>query len=148
MRGRKPVIKPLGEDDVVDLPSARERVPDPPSMLTGRAKKLWPSVVAELVARNIYDGDCRDAVVSYCIQFAKFLDAEEDIATNGKVIDRVNPRGIAYDADNPAIKQSDAACSLMLRLAGELGLTATSRKRVVKIRSRTTIPAQQFLKRA
>lgn len=147
MKGRKPAIKPLGDEDVIDLPSAMERIPEPPASLRGLARKLWPSVVAELVARNTYDSDCRDVVIAYCMQYAKFLEAEEDIAENGRIVTRVTARG-DIEMNNPAIKHSDAACNLMLRFAAELGLTPASRKRVVKVRAATGAPARQFLKRA
>jgi P27 family predicted phage terminase small subunit len=141
MKGRKPVIKPLGDDDVIDLPSAMDRVPEPPPILRGCARKYWPSVVGELVARNIYDGDCRDTAMAYCIQLSRFIEAEEDIRENGWQITIGN-----HQAPNPAPKISNDACNLMLRLGAELGLSAASRKRVVKLRGGTKAAAQEFLR--
>jgi P27 family predicted phage terminase small subunit len=144
MKGRKPVIKPLGDDDVVDLPSANDRMPEPPERLKGLARELWPSVVGELVVRNIYAGDCRDAAMAYCIQFAKFLEAEADIAERGKTM-----QSGVYTVPNASLKISDAACDRMLRIGAELGLSAASRKRVTKVRGGAMqAPAQKFLKRA
>ena len=143
MKGKKPVVKPLGDDDVVDLPSAMDRLPDPPERLKGLARELWPSVVAEMVVRNIYAGDARDAAMAYCIQFAKFLEAEADIAERGKTM-----QSGVYTVPNPSLKMSDAACDRMLRIGAELGLSPASRKRVVKVRGGSAAPAQKFLKRA
>jgi P27 family predicted phage terminase small subunit len=144
MRGRKPAVRPLGDDDVVDLPSALDRVPDAPERLKGLARELWPSVVGELVVRNIYAGDCQNAVMAYCIQFARFLEAEADIAERGKLIVLGK-----HMAPNISLKISDAACDRMIRIGAELGLSAASRKRVVKVRGAALkAPAQKFLKRA
>lgn len=143
MKGRKPVIKPLGDDDVVDLPLATHRLPEAPGRLKGLARELWPSVVGEMVVRNIYAGDCRDAVMMYCIQFAKFLEAEADIAERGKTM-----QSGVYTVPNISLKISDAACDRMLRIGAELGLSAASRKRVVKVRGASAAPAHRFLKRA
>jgi hypothetical protein len=48
MKGRKPAVKPLDDDDVIDLPSAMDRVPDPPERLQGLARELWPSSCSEV----------------------------------------------------------------------------------------------------
>jgi phage terminase small subunit len=53
-----------------------------------------------------------------------------------------------YTVPNPSLKISDAACDRMLRIGAELGLSAASRKRVVKVRGGMASPAQKFLKRA
>jgi P27 family predicted phage terminase small subunit len=143
MKGRKPAVKPLDDDDVVDLPSAMDRVPDPPERLQGLARELWPSVVGEIVARNIYDGDCRDVAMAYCIQFARFIEAEDEIAKSDWTITVGE-----HEAVNPLLKISNDACDRMLRLGAELGLSPASRKRVVKVRSGTKAAALEFLKQA
>jgi phage terminase small subunit len=100
--------------------------------------------VSELVVRNIYAGDCQNAVMAYCIQFARFLEAEVDIKKQGKLVTIGNHTG-----PNASLKISDAACDRMLRIGAELGLSAASRKRVTKVRGAgLKAPAQKFLKRA
>jgi P27 family predicted phage terminase small subunit len=144
MRGRKPVISPLGEEDVVDLPSSMARVPKPPDCLKGRARELWPSVVGELVVRNIYADDCCNAAMAYCVQFARFLEAEERISEAEwvSVIGKDN-----HEICNPLFKISNDACDRMHKIAGDLGLTPVARKRVQKIRGGTsTAPASKYLK--
>lgn len=146
MRGRKPVIPPLGDEDVVDLPTAMNRVPDAPERLKGLARKLWPTVVGEMVVRNIYSEDCRDITMAYCIQFARFLEAEDDIEKRGVTIKQKSRGGIQFVGENPSLKISNAACSLMMRLGSELGLSAVSRKRVVKVRGAgARAPGMEFL---
>lgn len=146
MRGRKPAIPPLGAEDVVDLPSAMDRVPDPPPMLRGLARKLWSSVVGDMVARNTYAEDCRDIVMAYCIQFARFIEAEKDIEKRGVTIEQKSRGGADFTGENLSLKISNNACSLMLRLGSELGLSAVSRKRVQKVRGAgMAAPAMKFL---
>jgi P27 family predicted phage terminase small subunit len=144
MKGRKPAIKPFGDDDVVDLPSAIGRIPEPPERLKGLARELWASVVGELVVRNIYANDCENAVMAYCIQLARFIETEAEIAEKGKRIQIGQHTG-----PSALLKISDAACDRMIRIGAELGLSAASRKRVVKVRGAALkAPAQKFLKRA
>jgi P27 family predicted phage terminase small subunit len=143
MRGRKPVIKPLGEEDVVDLPSSLARIPEPPDCLQGRARELWASVVGELVVRNIYAEDCKNAAMAYCIQTARFLEAEEQISKDGWV----TKIGKHHEIINPRFKISNDACDRMHKIAGDLGLTPVARKRVQKIRGgMSTAPAAKYLK--
>jgi phage terminase small subunit len=80
--------------------------------------------------------------MAYCIQFARFLEAEADIAKQGRLITIGQHTG-----PNPLLKISDAACDRMLRIGAELGLSAASRKRITKVRGATIAPAQRFLKR-
>jgi P27 family predicted phage terminase small subunit len=144
MKGRKPVIKPLGDDYVVDLPSAIDRMPEPPERLKGLARELWPSVVGELVVRNIYAGDCRDAAMAYCSSLPSFLKLRRILQSGGKTM-----QSGVYTVPNASLKISDATCDRMLRIGAELGLSAASRKRVTKVRGGAMqAPAQKFLKRA
>jgi P27 family predicted phage terminase small subunit len=106
MQGRKPVIKPLGDNDVVELPSSIARMPEPPKSLKGRAREVWRSVVGELVVRNIYASDCRDMTAAYCIQYARFLDAEDQIAANGIMVPTVQK-----DILEPNPRKGSGSCS-------------------------------------
>jgi P27 family predicted phage terminase small subunit len=144
MKGKRAPKPPMGDDDVVDLPSAMDRLPEPPENLKGRAKDLWASVVGDLIIRNVYDNDCRNAAMAYCIQLGRFLDAEDDIATRGALV----KMGEHLTVLNPSLKISDAACDRLHRIGLSLGLSPTARKRVTKVRGVVRAPAQKFLKRA
>ena len=141
MKGRKPVIPPLG--DVVAHPSSTVRVPACPDYLRGRARECWDMVVNEMLAKNIYDSDCRDMVAAYCVQLARFLTAEDDIDACGPTLLTKN-KLVKF---NPSLRLSNNAYDRMVRLASELGLTPVSRKRVVKIRGHgSQAAASKFLK--
>jgi len=70
MRGKKPVIPPLGE--VVDLPAATSRVPEPPAHLQGLQRDCWNEVARVLVAKNIFDKDCEMMLAAFCVQYDDF----------------------------------------------------------------------------
>jgi P27 family predicted phage terminase small subunit len=122
MRGQKPVLKPYG--DVIDLPVAKERVPDPPEDLSPEAKRVWNEVAPILVARNIYGEDTRHSLEAYCVHFAAFRIANKIINKEGVVVkNHINKQwGISVHAFQN-----------FMRLATELGLTPISRGRVQKI---------------
>lgn len=144
MRGKKPATAPFGDDDVINLPSAVDRIPEAPWTLKGKARKLWPLVVGELVVRNIYASDCQDVVEAYCVQRARWLAAEDDILARGQLL-----LSHSQLSRNPSLKISNDACDRMNRLAQELGLTPVARKRVVKVRGAgSQAPAAKFLKQA
>ena len=82
MRGKKPVISPLGE--VVDLPAA-ESCSQTSSTFAGLQRDCWDEVARVLVVKNIYDEDCRQMLAAYCVQYARFLAADEQVKERGFV---------------------------------------------------------------
>ena len=120
MRGRKPPILPLG--NVVDLPSAKRRVPPPPDFLNDRAKKVWAETAKILVAKNIYDDDCEHMLAIFCTLYARFLAAEEKL------------QNLSLDSNEGRryLRISNQSCNLVFRVATDLGLTVIGRLRVPK----------------
>ena len=140
MRGKKPVIPPLG---VVDVPAATSRVPEPPAHLQGLQRDCWNEVARVLVAKNVYDKDCEMMLAAFCVQYARFLTADEKVKERGLII--LNKKGAGMH--NPYVGISNSAYDRAVRLASELGLTPVSRKRVVKAhRSVAKTGAMKFLK--
>ena len=98
-----------------------------------------------MVAKNIYDDDCKQMLAAYCVQYARFLTADELVEEKGILI-KTRRGGERY---NPFIGMSNAAYDRMVRLASELGLTPVSRKRVVKVRGPAMgAAANKFLNQA
>lgn len=141
MKGRKPAQTPMAE--VVDLPTSAVRIPTCPEYMEGRSRIVWELVTRELVARNIYDTDVREMVAAYCIQYARFLDAENDVHKRGTVIRSTKRNSQLY---NPLLSVSDRAYDRMVKLAAELGLTPVSRKRVTKVRGSAGAAANKYLR--
>ena len=141
MRGKKPVIPPLGE--VVDLPVSADRIPKCPDHLHGLQRDCWDEVARILVVKNVYDEDCRQMLAAYCVQYARFLAADEQVQQQGMFVKSKRGSG-KY---NPYVGLSNTSYDRMVRLASELGLTPVSRKRVVKAhRSVARTGAMKFLK--
>lgn len=150
MRGKKPALPPLGEDDEPISPSL-VRTPPVPEYLNGRSRDCWEPVTREMVARSIYDTDVRDMVAAYCVQLARFLDAEDQIHERGALIK--SKKNVKDKSEggmmNPYLAISNNAYDRMTKLSAELGLTPVSRKRVVRVRGATSIaPASRYLQNA
>jgi len=123
--------------------------------LKGRAREVWPQMVAELVSREIYDTDTREQLAAFCTQMARWLDAEDDIEARGTLIQVTKTIGrkgyekqITAPEANPSIYISDKACDRMQKLAGELGLNPVARRRVAKVKQQNAaqVAAAKWLK--
>ena len=82
----KNMIPPLGE--VVDLPATLNCL-QPPAHLQGLQRDCWNEVAA--CAKNIYDKDCEMMLAAFCVQYARFLTADEKVKERGLII--LNKRG-------------------------------------------------------
>jgi phage terminase small subunit len=128
MQGRKPAIKPLG--DVVELPASAVRIPPYPKTLPeGLPRECWDDVTRQMVAKNTYDADCRDLVEAYCIQRARFIEANRKAIEFGTLTVK-SKRG--KSSFNPYITLSNNAHDRMFKLALELGLSPVMRGRAVR----------------
>jgi P27 family predicted phage terminase small subunit len=147
MRGRKPATKPLG--DLLLMPNAGDahnlRCPAPPRTLPeGLARECWQEVTREMIMRNTYDGDCRDMVEAYCVQRARFIEANEQVQSLGMVVK--NKEG-GMQRTNPYVVISNHAYDRMVKLGAELGLTPVRRERVGRVNSaQGRAGAEKFLK--
>jgi P27 family predicted phage terminase small subunit len=124
--------------------------PEPPgpsvrnlSLPDGFPRQCWDEITRVMVARNIYDSDCNHVIEAYCIQRARFLEADVKVRQMNAVMDLKKGR----KAYNPWISISNVAFDRMVRLASELGITPVTRQRAAKVRSaNTTAAASKFLK--
>ena len=143
MKGQKPVPKPLGE--LLLMPNMGKVVtpPYPKTLPEGLARECWDEVTREMIMRNTYDGDCRDMVEAYCIQRARFIEANEKIESQGLM--QKTKRGLPKY--NPYVSISNASYDRMVRLGAELGLTPVRRERAIKVNGAMgTAGAEKFLK--
>jgi phage terminase small subunit len=140
MRGRKPATPPGGAD-VVALPGVVARVPDPPAKLSAGELVCWNEAAAVMVRNGTYDEDCRHLLHAYCVQYARFIEADEHAKVDGIV-----PKG--KWKQNIWITASNNAFDRMTRLGAELGLTPMRRGKAVRAkRSAGLSGADKFLKR-
>jgi P27 family predicted phage terminase small subunit len=121
------------------------RAPEyPPTLPEGLPRECWDTVTRELVANNLWDTDCRDAVEAYCIVRAHFLQADARVRELGFVAK--SKRG--KPMNTPWVGIANAYFDRMVRLASELGLTPVARGRVTKAKRVSSVPAAKFLQGA
>lgn len=134
MRGRKP--KPL-ELRVIHGDAARRRAeenhPQPrrvlprcPEHLTGEAAKAWKRLARDLYDAGLLTTVDRDALATYCIVYARWVDAEAKVSAVGPVIKTEAGNLI----QNPYLSVANRALEQMGKLEAEFGMTPSSRSRV------------------
>src|SRR5262245_17491952 len=122
MQGRKPVPRPLV--DLENLPPCGARVPAYPKTLPeGMPRECWNEITPVMVAKNIYDEDCTSIVEAYCIQRARFLEANAKVGEHGALM---SGRVSGW------LRVANESQDRMLKLASELGLTPVTRHRAGK----------------
>jgi P27 family predicted phage terminase small subunit len=111
--GRKPT--PLPIDDPV--------APKAPPQVKGRALEEWERVLPELMARRVLTEGDRFALAAYCTYFARWQDAEDQVAVQGTLVKTKSGNVIQH----PAVGVANTAAKFCHRFAVELGLTPSSR---------------------
>ena len=133
MKGRKP--KPTGLKLLTGNPGKRplnarepaaDGAPRCPHHLTGPARQKWAAMVRDLRAANIVTRLDGDALALYCVLWARWVAAEKDVRERGEVL--TSDEGGQYQ--NPYLAIANRALRELGRLAGEFGLTPSSRSRV------------------
>lgn len=144
MRGRKP--KPIElrvlHGSAADTaraahPQPRRVLPRCPDFLTGEAAKCWKRLARELYDAGLLTTVDRDALAAYCVAFARWRDAEAQVAKKGPVV--VTNKQLDADGtqigggnpiQNPYLAVANKALEQMSKLAAEFGMTPSSRSRV------------------
>ena len=120
----KPGPKPRQKDAAPASAPVKKIPRTPPAMLTGHASAEWRRIVPLLGDRvNQLD---HAVLVAYCLVFARFVEAEAEIAESGLFV--VTPNG--YRGQAPAVPISGKALGLVHKLARELGLTPDARSKL------------------
>ena len=97
----------------------------PRRQLTGEARKHWRRVVKVLAPLALATDADADAIAVYCAARARWGKAQEEIAKLGEVVVfRGRP------IQNPWLAIASSAEQIMLRVAAEIGLTASARTRL------------------
>lgn len=120
--GRRPL-----NDHEPQPPPFHDTMDAPPEELAGRPVALaeWARLVPMLRrCRQITEAD-RSALVAVCLEWARYLDA------TSKVVAMVITTATGYPMPNPYLSIATKALTGCTRLWAELGLTPSSRSRVV-----------------
>lgn len=134
MAGRKP--KPTALKELAGNPGKRPlntREPKPrtelppcPRHLTGEARREWRRMGGELARMGVVTAVDRAALAAYCVAWARWVDAEGQVAKLGTIVKTANGNLI----QNPYLAVANRALEQMTRLATEFGMTPSSRSRV------------------
>lgn len=134
MKGRKPIptaIKRLnGNPGRRPLNDAEPKLPvggfSCPKHLNALAKKEWRRVVVDMRVAGVLTRVDRAALEAYCVSYARWLQAEEEVEREGITI--VGPKGGVMK--NPAVSVSLQERAIMHKFAAEFGMTPSSRSRL------------------
>ena len=126
---------------IESVPKPRRQLPRCPEFLTGEAQLCWKRTAKELYDAGLMTVIDRDALAMYCKAYARWLDAEEQVAKKGVIV--VTNVKREKDADgnmvvvgggnyiqNPWLAIANKAMEQMLKLEAEFGMTPSSRMRV------------------
>lgn len=134
MAGRKP--KPTALKELAGNPGKRPlnrsepkpaaTLPTCPRHLTGEARREWRRMGGELARMGVVTVVDRAALAAYCQAWARWVDAEGQVAKLGTIVKTANGNLI----QNPYLAVANRAMEQMTRLAAEFGMTPSSRSRV------------------
>ncbi len=99
----------------------------PPGHLSGEALDEWRRVTADLSAMGVLGSENRTALAIYCQNWARMVAAERHVNEFGVVVPA--PR-TGVPMHNPHLAIANRAAEIVAKLAGEFGLTPSSRQRV------------------
>lgn len=120
-----PGKKPLNGSE--PQPKRPERVPYVPRYLSETAKEEWRRVVVILMDAGLYTELDHTALVMYCMQFGKWIDADKKTQeTGGEIL--TSDKGNFYQ--NPWYNVANKAYELMIKMLLEFGMTPSSRSRL------------------
>lgn len=117
-------------------PKAKPGDPDMPRGLSAAAAEEWHAIVPELREMGILTKIDGKALAAYCHAFARWMEAEQEIARVGIVVQEPiwDPHtsrllGVKFKK-NPAVTISETAQKIMKSFLVEFGMTPSSRSRV------------------
>jgi P27 family predicted phage terminase small subunit len=135
VRGRKPKPTVLkiregnpGKRALNDRePTPADGVPDRPEMLIGEAAAEWDRVSQVLAEMGLLTRADRSALAAYCTAYARWLQAEEQVAKFGTIV-KSPEKG--FPMKSPYLTVADQALETMRKFMVEFGLTPSSRSRI------------------
>ena len=136
MRGRKP--KPPGTSS--RRPERPQGAPVPrlpicPPHLQGEARKEWTRVGRKLLAFGLVTEVDRSALAIYCQAWARWVEAEQQLAKFGVVLK--SPNG--YPMQSPYLAIANKAMDQMAKILVEFGMSPSSRSRVTVSRPQARV---------
>lgn len=142
--GRRPLPKKEAQPEL--------GIPERPSHLDAIASAEWERVADELHQVGLLAKIDSSMLAAYCQAYARWRTAEESIArmarndphTQGLIIKTGNGNAV----QNPLVGVANRALQIMMRAAGEFGMTPSARARIAAAKSeiKDDDPAEAFFK--
>lgn len=150
MRGRKPMPsrikllrgnpgkRPLPQEE----PQPQRGLPPAPSHLNALALVEWHRIGGALARLGVLTQVDSSVLAGYCVVYARWAMAETALQQPSDLLVRGQMSG---NIQNPLIRIANQALELMHKYMVEMGLTPSSRTRVVKGEPSVDDPLEQFL---
>lgn len=133
LNDREPQYEPATEEVPAELL-------DPKTM---KAKEEWQRVVPLLIAAGVAKKIDRTALIAYCFEYQRWIDAEEQIRVHGIFVK--TKQGLV--TINPYCRVSKHSLEMMCRFMSEFGMTPSARVRIkADIPVKEVDPMEAFLK--
>jgi P27 family predicted phage terminase small subunit len=100
-------------------------LPEPPKILQGTSLDEWHRITKLLAITGSVTELDMSALVGYCVEYAKFTNANEKLAKTDSMLVR-STKGTVMA--NPLLKISDHALANMLRIAQDFGFSPAARR--------------------
>jgi P27 family predicted phage terminase small subunit len=133
-RGRKP--KPTIEKQLAGNPGKRAlnlsepkpaiKIPSCPPGLKGDVRRAWTRLARELYQIGVLTEIDRDALAMYCVNYVRWLEAEEIIKQKGPIMKTSKGNLI----QNPYLAVANRAGEILMKIGAEFGMTPSSRTRI------------------
>jgi P27 family predicted phage terminase small subunit len=104
--------------------------PLPPKHLCKVAKAKWKELIADLKRNGVLSTDTREMLVSYCVIFAKWMEARAKVEETGLAIESVDKMGQLVISRNPYVSEMHKFREQLNKLLPEFGLTPASRQKL------------------
>jgi P27 family predicted phage terminase small subunit len=130
-----PGHRPLNANE----PSAQEGVPDMPQGLSPAAQQEWHRIIPILQDMRVLTIAYSAALAGYCQAYARWLEAESDIAEHGAIIEEPIIRRHRNEEDeiagykrkkNPAVAIANESLKIMRAFLSDFGLSPASLSKV------------------
>ena len=107
-------------------PRPRDVLPKCPPVLQGEAKREWRRMAKKLHDAGLLSEIDGAALTTYCLTWARLMDAEEKLRTIGAVVKTPN----GWLAHSPYLAIATKATEQLVRILVEFGMTPSSRSRI------------------
>ncbi|MCE9635850.1 MAG: phage terminase small subunit P27 family [Planctomycetes bacterium] len=107
-------------------PRPRPLLPKCPPVLQGEAKAEWRRMGKKLHALGLLSEIDGAALTTYCLTWARLVDAEGKLRQHGAVV--ISPNG--FPVQSPYLAVATKATEQLVRILVEFGMTPSSRSRI------------------